>query len=119
MPASSPRAEPARRLGDERWVPWRSRNKRERWAGKGGHAEGEEESWRQRWRLAVSEDRPLNHRTEFHLAFGLLSAESTTYLPVDLALLRLGPPSVPGLPLFVIVAPRPPRWGLFLSLCLS
>ena len=48
-------------------------------------------AWRQRWRPAVSEDRPLNHRTEFHLAFGLLSAESTTYLPVDLPLLRLGP----------------------------
>lgn len=51
---------------------------------KGGY--GDER--RQLWRPAVSEDRPLNHRTEFHLAFGLLSVESTTYLPVDLDLLR-------------------------------
>lgn len=66
------------------------------------------------WRPAVSEDRPLNHRTEFHLAFGLLSAESTTYLPVDLALLRLGPSwFVARLPLFVIVLP--PRWASLLS----
>lgn len=58
-----------------------------------------EEEWkedtnerRQSWRPAVSEDRPLNHRTEFHLAFGLLSTESTTYLPVDLDLLRSDAP---------------------------
>lgn len=50
---------------------------------------------RQSWRPAVSEDRPLNHRTEFHLAFRLLSTESTTYLPVDLDLLRSDAPPPP------------------------
>lgn len=61
-----------------------------------------EEEWkentserRQSWRPAVSEDRPLNHRTEFHLAFRLLSTESTTYLPVDLDLLRSDAPPPP------------------------
>lgn len=58
--------------------------------------EGEyERERRQSWRPAVSEDRPLNHRTEFHLAFRLLSTESTTYLPVDLDLLRSDAPPRP------------------------
>lgn len=60
--------------------------------------EGEYER-RQSWRPAVSEDRPLNHRTEFHLAFRLLSTESTTYLPVDLDLLRSDAPPPPPPPL--------------------
>lgn len=66
---------------------------------------GREEEWkentskrRQSWRPAVSEDRPLNHRTEFHLAFRLLSTESTTYLPVDLDLLRSDAPPPPPPP---------------------
>ena len=86
-------------------------------------------AWRQRWRPAVSEDRPLNHRTEFHLAFGLLSAESTTYLPVDLPLLRLGPRgpfpcslcssfSPPG-PLFFVLLPLPNSSSSPLSLFLD
>lgn len=79
---------------------------------------GREEEWkedtserRQSWRPAVSVDRPLNHRTEFHLAFGLLSTESTTYLPVDLDLLRSDapppPPSISGAPPRLYTLPPP------------